>query len=75
MSYRLLSYSCPLASLFDGSAMSGRRQCQSEEGDWDVAGESCSEVKMDTGTQSGSAIESLQDWHGQFGLFGKLAHS
>lgn len=37
-----------------------RRHCQSEEVDWDMAGESCSEVKTAPGTRScpGSAPES-----------------
>ena len=61
MSYMLLSYSCLPVSLLEGFDMSSRRYCQSEEGDWDMAGENCSEVKMDTGKHrcSGSALESL----------------
>lgn len=49
MSYRLLSYSCSPVSLLEGFRMSGRTYCQIEEGDWDMAGENCSEVKMDIG--------------------------
>lgn len=49
MSYGLLSYSCLPVSLLEGFDMNGRRCCQREEGDWDMAGENRSEVKMDTG--------------------------
>ena len=49
MSYRLLSYSCLPVSLRTGFAVSGRRRCQSKEGNGDMAGENCSELKMDTG--------------------------
>lgn len=48
-SSRLLSYSCLPASLLEGFAVSGRRLCQSEEGDGDMAGEKGSEVETDPG--------------------------
>lgn len=49
MSYRLLSYSCLPVSLLEGFEMNGGRYCQRKEGDRNVAGANCSEVKMDTG--------------------------
>lgn len=50
-----------------------RRHCQSEEVDWDMAGESCSEVK--TALAGGAAQVELRAgaWHGAAALGAALA--